>query len=209
MKNGTSAFGHLMPALLLAAITGSVAPAVGDAIQPGTIFGVVDNEFDGIPDEFSSESLADAILTRFVERRSFAEFDLTDLGGPIIESATITGVLNEQFTFGFGTMPADFRFDLYNGNGAPDLSDFNIAGSVVGTVTLDEDFETYALELDVTDALQTLVDGGATHAGFRSLTTTDGVGQVDVNDLVLDVTAVPEPASIAWLAGGLLLIRRR
>lgn len=195
---------------MVAVCCGVVAPAGADAQPPDVVFGVIDTNFDGTPDEFSSASLADAIFTRFKDQRSFAEFDLSGLGGPVIQSATITGVLNEQFTFGFGTSPADFVFDLYEGNGVADLSDFNIAGTTVGTVTLDEDFDVYNVSFDVTDALQGIVDAGGTFAGLRSMTIDSNVGQVDINDLMLDVVAVPEPGTLSLLAvGGLLLAGRR
>ncbi len=194
---------------VLMAVAGLAGQATADTLNPVVVFGVEDNEFDGVGDDFSSASLASAIFTRFREQRSFAEYDLSGLGGPAIESATITAVLDEGFSFGFGTTPADFAFDVYSGNGAADLSDFSIAGTTVGTVTLDEDFDTYNLVLDVTDALQALVDGGATHLGLRSLTTTANVGQVDIENPVLDVTAVPEPAALALLTLGLLAAGRR
>lgn len=197
----------VLPTLL---IGGIAAQAVADTITPSVIFGVEDNGFDGVPDDFASASLADAIFTRFRDQRTFAEFDLSTLAGPLIQSATITGTLNEAFTFGFGTTPADFQFDLYAGNGAPDLSDFNIVGTTVGTITLQDDFDSAPLTLDVTAALQTLVDNGASFAGLRGLTTLANVGQVDLNDLKLEVVAVPEPATAALLlTAGLLALRRR
>lgn len=196
-------------ATLLIATTSAVH-ASAETITPAVAFAVVDNNFDGTPDQFASDSLSDAIFTRFKDQRAFVEFDLGSLAGPVIESATITGSLNEAFTFGFGTTPADFQFDLFNANGLADLADFNITGTTLGTVNLDEDFETYALSFDVTAALQSLVDAGATHAGFRGLTPDTNVGQVDMNDLVLEVIAVPEPATAALLTiAGLLLARRR
>jgi hypothetical protein len=201
---------HHLPAILLAISTATIAvPASADMIAPAVLFGVVDDNFDGTADEFSSASLSDAITTRFRERRAFAEFDLSTLGGPVIQSATITGTLNEQFSFGFGTSPADFEFDLYNGNGVADLGDFGIAGTNIGMLTVAEDFDSVGLVFDVTAALQGLVDAGATHAGFRGLTIDSNVGQADVNDLMLEVVAIPEPAAFAGLLLGTLLFARR
>lgn len=186
------------------------SPVLADTIAPAITFGVIDDDFNGTPDEFSSASLAKAVYTRFDDKRAFAEFDLSGLGGPVVETATITGTLEEKFTFGFGTSPADIQFDLYSGNGAADLSDFDGAGTIIGTLTVEEDFDTLALSFDVADALQALVDGGATHAGLRVRALQSNVGQVDVVDLALNVTAVPEPTSIALIAAaGLFVLRRR
>ena len=174
-------------------------------------FGVRDNNFDGIGDEFASASLADAIETRFRDQRAHIEYDLSSLAGPTVTSATLTGTFDEQFSFRFGTSPATAEIAIYAGNGASDLGDFSAPATVVLSVTLEDDFDLADFSVDVASAIQALVDAGATHAGVRFRSVTQGVGQFDAINIALNVEAIPAPgvAALAGVAGAFAARRRR
>jgi len=193
----------LWSSLAALAGAGALAGAAEGAIMPSVVFGILDDDLDGAPDAFSSASLADAILTRLDERRSFAEFPLAGFGA---SNAAITGRFVEGFSFGFGTTPADFVLEIYEGNGAADLTDWDAPAVSVATFNLNEDFDDLAFNVSVSSAIQDLIDNGATHAGLRARTIDANVGQVDINDLEL----VPTPGAVALLGPvGLLALRRR
>ncbi|MEN0021453.1 MAG: hypothetical protein AAF747_11300, partial [Planctomycetota bacterium] len=170
--------------------------AAAQTLTPAAVFGV---DFRNNAFSFFSSTLSDAVETRFRDRRAFAEFDIRQLDGPTIISASLATDVTEQFSFGFGISPATFEVAIYSGNGQADLSDFDIAATPIGTVQYVEDFDTAVLDLDARAALQSLVDSGATFAGVRIRAVETGVGQVDFNDIALNVESVPAPAAAALL----------
>jgi hypothetical protein len=181
----------------------SLTPEVTFAVQNGT--------------GFSSASLRNAITTRFSDRRPVAEYNLAALDGPVIQSATISGDLIEQFSFGFGTSPASILVEIFAGNGAADLGDCAEPALAVGTVSgLSDGFGTEAFSFDVTTQLQSLVDNGATHAAIRFRAVEASVGQVDIGtsddtfNVSFDVVSIPTPSTVAVLGAlGLAAARRR
>lgn len=200
----------LCAALALGAGLFAATPAHADGIQtPDLIFGILDGDQDGTPEEFSSASLADAVLDRFDERRSFAEFSVMDGAGLTVDAATLSGVIDEQFSFGFGPAPAEIIVELYGGNGLADLSDWDIAAVSLGTITLVDDFDLAPFQYDVTADVQNLLDNGFDFVGVRFRTLTDGMGQADVTDLTLEISYIPAPSMLALFGAGIVLRGRR
>jgi len=179
--------------------------------SPNIVFGVVDDDEDGTADSFLSDSLQDSISDRFDDQATFAEYSIAGAEGPVVESAVIAGQLEEEFSFGFGTSPATVSIEIYAGNGAADLSDFSIAATEIGTVTLvDGDPDLNDFSFDATDAVQTVLDAGADFVGLRVSYITEGAGQARLNNPTLTASFVPSPGSLAMLGlGGLAAARRR
>jgi hypothetical protein len=202
----------LLGPIALGAPLALIVPTADAQVGPDVFFGIEDDDQNGTPDGFSSSGLASAITDRFAERRTFAEWSLAIADGPIVQSATISGTLTEGFSFGFGTAPADLSLELYSANGAPDLSDWDIAGVQIGTIeNIQEDFDTLDFSFDITADLQALLDASEPFVGVRIRTLTPGIGQVDVEqeDLFLTASFIPAPGAAALLAAPLVVRRRR
>lgn len=200
-------------ALVLCAVggVGVVSSASFGAVSPDVVFGIEDDDQNGTPDEFSSAGLSPAVTDRFSERRTFSEFSLSIATGPVVDSAVISGVVSEQFSFGFGASPAGLVFEVYAANGAADLSDWDTVGVEIGRVEgLVEDFDEALFSFDAAAALQGVLDGGATHVGLRVRTLTAGIGQVNVEGVTLDASFVPAPGGVGLAAVcGFAAVRRR
>ena len=202
-------YGHVCVAATLA--FGLAMAAQADIFQqsPDIIFGIEDTDQDGTPDGFSSAGLANAVSDRFTERRTFAEFLLLDGLGMVVQSASFSGTLEEEFSFGFGTTPAEIAIELYTGNGLSDLADWDASVVTLGTLILEDDFDLANFTFDATAALQDVLDTGGTFAGIRVRTLTPGIGEIDVTNLVLDVEYVPAPGVLALLGLAGITSRRR
>ena len=101
-----------------------------------------------------------------VEDRGIVEFDLQSFSGTV-ESAVLELTLSRQE--GDQSFGLDFGVFSYAGNGVvafSDVSDF-VAGSPAGTFTVTDQSVGTVISIDVTDALNALLDSGASHAGFN------------------------------------------
>lgn len=144
------------------------ATAIGETIIPVSSWGKgIDSSFplDGIADEVTiSTSTVDLELnasspgnpSEARESRGQYEFGISALA-----SQTITSALLEFEVFG---PPSDSptRFYVYSGNGLLEAADFARITSLAATTTLG----TGVVSVDVTSALQSRVNLGASHAGF-------------------------------------------
>ncbi len=153
---------------LLAAAALAPAPLAADDFTPVVVFSVHDEPVDGMGDTFNGSPFEGLLRTQSTRAdRAMQEFDISGLGGGTVASATITGHIANNNAG--GTWPRMFDYTLYSGNGVADLSDYQIAGTVVGTSTWEQvDLPSgHPFSFDVTGAVQTLVSGGATHIGLR------------------------------------------
>ena len=153
-----------LPLLTLLAFAG-VAHA--QVFTPAIVASVHDSPRDGLGDSFNAAPF-DGLLrqTSTQEDRAIQEFDLSSLGGASIGSAILSGTVFVNNAFDNG--PRNFDFLLYAGNGVADLSDFQIASTVVGTGTYHPPAQTsFTYSIDVTGTLQALVSGGAQFVGLK------------------------------------------
>ena len=101
-----------------------------------------------------------------VEDRGIVEFDLQSFSGTV-ESAVLELTLSRQE--GDQSFGLDFGVFSYAANGVvafSDVSDF-VAGSPAGTFTVTDQSVGTVISIDVTDALNALLNSGASHAGFN------------------------------------------
>jgi hypothetical protein len=143
--------------------------------------------------------------------RFVAEFDLASLGGDLIDSASVTGSLEFRQS-GFADMNVEYF--LYPADGTLNWNDdWDPAGAIsVGTGSAPMQGNAPLGPVDVAAALQTLIDAnpGLTHIGFQVDALAGSRSLHEVENIALDVVAIPEPASLAMLClGGLLAVRRR
>jgi hypothetical protein len=94
------------------------------------------------------------------------EFDVAAFTGGQVASATISGRVSVNNAFDVGVRGFDFL--LYAGNGAADLTDHQIAATLVGTGSYHPPLQSsFTFSFDVTSTVQTLLNNGATWIGLR------------------------------------------
>ncbi len=147
------------------------APALAGTPQvltPSITFSVHDEPVDGLGDSFNPTPFEGLIRTQsFRADRAFQEFDVSAFTGQTIVSATISGTVwvNNAFDNGVRT----FDFSLYDGNGAADLSDYQVTATVVGSGQYHPPNDSnFSFSFDVTAEVQSLLSGGATFVGLRA-----------------------------------------
>ncbi len=142
------------------------------------------------------------------EVRGAIEFDIGSIAGSTIVSASLSvGVVSST-----ATSSQDFDVHGFSGDGAADLTDFNVDNAIasfVGPPT------SSLLALDVTSFVQSLATAGDQFAGFMfdypALTNTDvvdhgplvsfaGTGSLNVPQLII---VTPEPSTLLLLAAGI------
>ena len=150
--------------LVLASALGGAPIAAAQNLTPTVAFSVHDEPRDGLGDSFNAMNLIRTQSNR--ADRAMQEFDVSSLAGTTILSATLEGrvTVNNAFNNGVRT----FDFAVYAGNGVADLTDYEIAATVIGSgqymPPVDSFFD---YSFDIAPALQRLVDAGATHLGLR------------------------------------------
>ena len=115
---------------------------------------------DGIFDEFLVFPNGDQINNNgFSEIRGAMEFDLSPLSGEVVVETKLT------LTILMFEGSRSFTVHGWPGNGTVELADFALDG-LIETEILDPVGQ-IDLEFDVTDLVQSLLDGGRTFAGFN------------------------------------------
>jgi hypothetical protein len=188
-------------AALSAAAGANPAPQV---LTPSIVASIHDEPVDGLGDSFNATPFEGLIRTQSTRAdRAIQEYDVSPMTGQSILSATIAGrvAVNNAYDNGVRT----FGFLLYDGNGSADLSDYQIAATLVGSgqyhPPIDIDF---TFQFDVTAQVQALLTGGATFVGLRvEGTSNPNFPNILVSaDCHLDVV-LGTPAIVAFCAPGL------
>ena len=159
-------------ALLLVAALAATASA--QTFTPGVFASIGDTApRDGLGDTFNGAPF-EGLMRRVssVEDRAIQEFNVASLAGSTIVSATLSGTIFSNNSFDVGVRT--FAFSLYAGNGAANLSDFQITATVVGNASYHPPAQTnFTYSFNVASALQTLISGGATFVGLKVECTTE------------------------------------
>ncbi len=168
--------------------------AIGDDLNPVAVFSVHDEPVDGSGDSFNAfTGLLRTQSTR--ADRAMQEFDVGAFAGFTVTSATISGqIFNNNAG---GTFPRTFDFDLYSGNGAADLTDYQIASTKVGDASWASASPPLPFSFDVTAEVQALLDGGATHIGLKVIGTSSNLFPSILGDDAADAIL-----TIEGMAGG-------
>jgi hypothetical protein len=145
-------------------------------IPPTVKASIHDSPIDGLGDTFNASPfeglLRKITTTSSQEDRAIQEFDVSAFAGGTLATATLSGTVFVNNAFDNGVRTFDFL--LYAGNGVADLTDFQIAGTVVGSGSYHPPITTsFTYSFDVTVAAQALISGGATWIGLKCVCTSD------------------------------------
>ena len=129
------------------------------------------------------------------ERRGVLEYDLSGIAGTVISATIAPDLLN------FSLPHPDLEVFVYSANGLVTLSDM----TATGTLVFQNQISGAPMgPINVTDTLQTLIDGGATHFGVRIQVTGDPNfttwGNGNGRFTTLNITTIPLPPAL-WLLG--------
>ncbi|MEZ6234982.1 MAG: GC-type dockerin domain-anchored protein [Phycisphaerales bacterium] len=161
-----------MRAAMVVAVAGSVLGMVSSASADVFTWqikaSIHDAPRDGIGDSFNASPFEGLLRqTSTQEDRAVLEYDVSVIPtGATITSATLAGqvFVNNGFDNGLRT----FDFLLYQGDGVADVSDFEIAGVVVGSGSYAPPAQSnFTFSFDVTAQVQSLVSGGAAWIGVK------------------------------------------
>lgn len=157
----------LLGAASLLALAAPTFANNGPTIAPAVAFSVHDEPVDNLGDSFNASPFEGLIRTQSTRAdRAMHEYDVNAFTGQAISAATISGRVSVNNSFDNGVRT--FDFSIYDGNGAADLSDYQVAATVVGSgqyqPPVDSSFD---YSFDVTAEVQALLLGGATHVGLR------------------------------------------
>jgi len=136
-------------------------------LTPSAAFSVHDQPVDGVGDSINNAPFEELIQAASSQAdRALQEYDVVALGGQTVNSATIHGRVSANNAFDNGLRTFDFV--LFGANGAADVGDYEIVGSVVGSGSYHPPNDaSFNFAFDVTAELQVLLDGGATFVGLR------------------------------------------
>ncbi len=188
-------------AACVAMMAGGIANA--DDLNPVVVFSVHDQPVDNLGDSFNNAPFDGLLRTQSTRAdRAMQEFDVGAFAGFTVTSATISGLI--QNNNGGGTFPRTFDFVLYDANGTADLTDYQIAGSTVGTASWPAPAPPLPFTFDVAAEVQALLDGGATHIGLKVIGTSSNlfpcVLSDDSDDAILTIEGSGGAACIGDIA---------
>jgi len=136
-------------------------------LTPAISFSVHDEPIDGLGDTFNATPFEGLIRTQSTRAdRALQEFDVSSLAGQLVVSATLAGEVNVNNSFNNGVRT--FDFGLYAGNGVADLGDYQAPTLLVGSGQYAPPItSSFTYNFDVTNAVRSLLAGGASHVGLR------------------------------------------
>jgi len=150
---------------ICALAAGPVAQA--DDLLPAVKASIHDEPKDGLGDEFNGSPFEGLLReTSSQEDRAILEYDVSGFAGFTLTSATIAGTVSVNNAFDNGERTFDFL--IYEANGAADLTDFEIAATVVGSGSYAPPADTsFDFEFDVLEEVQAILDAGGDWVGLK------------------------------------------
>ncbi len=157
---------RLLSGIALAALGTILTPAAADDLLPAVRASIHDEPRDDVGDSFNNSPFEGLLRVQSHRAdRAIAEYDLSAFAGGNVNSATIHGTIFNNNAG--GDFPRVFEFVIYAGNGQADLSDYQIDGTVVGEASWGAPSPPLEFSFDIADAVQEVLDSGATFVGFR------------------------------------------
>jgi len=161
--------------VLVAFLASSSAALHATDLTPTVIASIHDSPMDGLGDSFNATpftGLLRKVTSSGIEDRAIQEFNAAAFAGATLQSAQLSGGIGSNNAFDVGVRTFDFV--LYAGNGTADFSDFQVAGTVVGSASYHPPITTsLTYSFDVTSTVQTLITNGATWIGLAVRCSTD------------------------------------
>ena len=136
----------------------------GLSLAPAAVASIQDAPPDGGGDVFNTNT---GLLrqTAGSEDRGIVEFAVSSLAGAALEGAFFE--FDIRVDDSGGAAVRSFDVASYTANGQPDLADFSVTGTPVGSIGYDIGNSPAHFRLDVLTALETLLAASGTHIGFR------------------------------------------
>lgn len=146
------------------------SPLLADYIEshyPSVSGSIHDEPIDGVGDSVDTVVTPGMVsLSPTAEDRAVQEFDISLADTFDVSGAWLGGRVMAADTTDVGMRT--FEFSIYDANGVVEASDFQIAGTVVGTGQYHPPTDThFDFFFDVSAAVIALMDAGATHVGVR------------------------------------------
>lgn len=137
-------------------------------LSPVVEASIEDMPRDGIGDTFVAPPFTGLLrqgvtLSTSVEDRAISEFSVAEFSSVNLAFLDFNLAVNNSG----GATTRNFDVLLYSANGQADLNDFSVSALRVGTVTLLTAEHNKDYRLEVSNAVGSLVAGGATHIGVR------------------------------------------
>ncbi len=181
---------------------------VNSATATAVAGGLIDFDGDGVADR-SGPGMAILHATTDTQIRALAQYDLRGLAlGQLTQAWFESPVVS-------GAFEGRIAVSAYAGSGALSLDDYATPTIPIGTFPIPPFQTTEDVRIDVTSALQQLVNGGAQFAAlrFEPVGFTDaaiiGGSRGESTSLVIETLQTPEPATLLLLATGLGIIGAR
>ena len=147
---------------------------------------IQDDEPDGTPDTFNSSTWL-LSQTSTTENRVIQEFDLSLLAGQRLASAALDFEL--FVNNGAGQTSRPFSLYLYAADGSATLLDYSTPATYAGSATITTSESIKAFHVNITSALQTVLDQGATFVGLRVDPAGSNIFPTGIRDLELTAAA--------------------
>jgi len=143
------------------------APASADDLLPTIKASIHDAPPDGLGDSFNTSPFEGLLReTSTQEDRAILEYDVSAFAGFTLTSATIAGTVFVNNAFDNGERTFDFL--IYEGNGAAELTDFEIPADVVGSGSYAPPSDTsFDFSFDVLAEVQAIIDAGGDWVGLK------------------------------------------
>jgi hypothetical protein len=154
--------------LALCAAFGLLAPYASAQQIPATVVASIHDEpIDGLGDTFNSAPFQGLLRKQATRQdRAILEYDLAAFVGSAVPSVTLSGRVSVNNASDNG--PRLFDFQVYSGNGAADLSDFQIVATLVGSGAYAPPTDSFFdFSFDVTAAVQAVLSSGNGWIGVR------------------------------------------
>ncbi len=144
-----------------------LAPAAAaQDVLPSVIASIHDEPVDGLGDSFNTPLTGLLRKQSTRQDRAVLEYDLTSHVGAPPATVTFTGRVSVNNAADNGVR--SFDFVVYGGNGAADLTDFQIVGVTVGSGSYHPPSQSsFDVSFDVTSAVHALLGGGNGWIGVR------------------------------------------
>ncbi len=151
---------------VLTALAAPLTPALADDLLPVVNASIHDEPRDGLGDSFNNSPFEGLLRVQSHRAdRATTEYDLSAFAGGTVTSATIHGAIFNNNAG--GDFPRVFEFLIYSANGQRDLSDYQIDAVLVGEASWPAPSPPLDFSFDVAQAVQDVLDSGATFVGFR------------------------------------------
>lgn len=182
---------------LACALTSNAATAQDTSLAPAVVASVSDAPPDGQGDSVATGLFGTIVSATAGEvRRSIREYDLGGLTTSGQTTFAVSGRITANNAIGVG--PRDFDIVLYDADGSAQKSDFEVAGTVLGSVSYEPPLDIILdFDFDATGPAQALVQAGASHLGVRIEATNTPVSTNSTTDVFIEVSGA---GTADWVA---------